>query len=525
LNVVEEMSIASGVPMPQVYVLDSEHGINAFAAGTSTEDAVVAVTRGTLDTLNRDELQGVIAHEFSHILNGDMRLNVRIMGVVFGILALTIIGRILIRVRGSSKKGGAIIPLMGLAFILIGYFGTMIGRMIQSAVSRQREYLADSSAVQFTRNPEGIGGALKKIGGLTDGSLLTSPKAEQAGHFFFGQGTKVSLFSRMLATHPPLIERITRIDPAFAGEFAETVAIAASSAAPPLAASGFAGSADQPIPMGIVVDPDEVIGHVGNPTEEHVAFGAELLAAIPDEIHETLFAPETAPLVVYSVLLDEDPTEREGQLKALRDKLEHKQIEWLVEHYPQFSKLDRRFRLPLVDLSTTALNRLESDNKLQIVSNMMTLITADSKVTLFEFSIQRLLLHRLMRSGKKPPKVVYKGLKPIMNEVADLLAGLAFAGQPDDPDQARQAFEAGMEHIPKPGNVKPHYDEEAAQSLGKVGEALDKLALAGLGVKERVIDACAHCAFHDREVTVEEAELLRVISSILGCPLPPFLPR
>lgn len=206
-NVVEEIAIASGVPVPDIYVLEEESGINAFAAGYSTSDAAVAVTRGTLETLNRDELQGVIAHEFSHIHNGDMRLNIRLMGILFGILALTIVGRILMYSGhgGRGRKGGGGVVFAGLAIMLIGYIGVFFGRWIKASVSRQREYLADASAVQFTRQPQGIGGALKKIAAAQAGSKLEAD-TEEVGHMLFASG----LASRMMATHPPIIEQIGR---------------------------------------------------------------------------------------------------------------------------------------------------------------------------------------------------------------------------------------------------------------------------------------------------------------------------
>ena len=226
VNVVEEMAIASGVRIPEIYVLPEE-GINAFAAGFSTDDAAIAVTDGCLKTLNRDQLQGVIAHEFSHILNGDMRLNIRLIGLLFGILLLAITGQILLRStlysggrRRDSKSGGAVmvIALVGLALILIGYIGVFFGRLIQSAVSRQREFLADASAVQFTRNPDGLAGALKQIGAHASGSVLRNNHATEASHLFFANGLQSS-FMNLFATHPPLVERIRAIDPSFDGDF------------------------------------------------------------------------------------------------------------------------------------------------------------------------------------------------------------------------------------------------------------------------------------------------------------------
>ncbi|HVE16916.1 MAG TPA: M48 family metallopeptidase, partial [Chthoniobacterales bacterium] len=231
-NVVEEMALASGVPVPDIYVLDEEQAINAFAAGNTPGDAVVAVTRGTLEQLNRDQLQGVIAHEFSHILNGDMRLNVRLIGVLTGILLLAMIGRIVFEisartggsVRSSdNKNGNAQLPLflIGAGIWLIGSIGVFFAKLIKAAVSRQREFLADASAVQFTRNPDGIAGALYKIGQA--GSKLESPRADEASHMFFGNGLGES-FMGLFATHPPIVERIQAIDPSFQPR-AETVPV------------------------------------------------------------------------------------------------------------------------------------------------------------------------------------------------------------------------------------------------------------------------------------------------------------
>ena len=214
-NVVEEIAIASGVPVPKIYVLEHEAAINAFAAGYSPSDAVIAVTRGALDRLNRDELQGVIAHEFSHVLNGDMRLNIRLMGVLFGILMIGLIGRKILehgRFGGRNKGAGAIL-VAALVAMIVGYVGLFFGRMIKAGVSRQRERLADASAVQFTRQTTGLAGALKKIGGLDEGSRLNErSNAEEVSHMLFGDGVG---FRGLFATHPPLVERIQELEPQF----------------------------------------------------------------------------------------------------------------------------------------------------------------------------------------------------------------------------------------------------------------------------------------------------------------------
>jgi Zn-dependent protease with chaperone function len=251
-NVVEEMAIASGVPVPEIYILEDEPAINAFAAGYTPADAAVTVTRGAMDKLTRDELQGVIAHEFSHVLNGDMRLNIRLMGVLFGILVIGIAGRKMLENtgRGSKDSGGYV--AFGIAILAIGYIGVFFGRLIKASISRQREYLADASAVQFTRQPLGIGGALKKIGALVEGSKLQSSEKEEVAHMLFGDGVG---YSDLFATHPPLEKRIKAIDPTFNPK--EFTQIAAAWTNPVQAGndddanasiSGFAPSGPMPMP-------------------------------------------------------------------------------------------------------------------------------------------------------------------------------------------------------------------------------------------------------------------------------------
>jgi len=218
-NVVEEMAIASGVPVPEIYVMEEEHGINAFAAGFSPSDAAIAVTRGTLELLDRDELQGVIAHEFSHILNGDMKLNVRLMGVLFGIMVLGLIGRMVVRggyhssiISSRRDRNAPVVLIVGIGLVILGGVGVFFARMIKAGVSRQREFLADASAVQFTRQSQGIASALKKIGGYSEGSKISATDPEEVSHMLFGSGS--SLLG-MFATHPPLVDRIQALDPAF----------------------------------------------------------------------------------------------------------------------------------------------------------------------------------------------------------------------------------------------------------------------------------------------------------------------
>lgn len=303
INVVEEMAIASGTPVPAIYVLDAERGINAFAAGHTLHDAAVAVTRGALDHLSRDELQGVIAHEFSHILNGDMRLNIRIMGLLFGILLLTVIGRELLRFSSNGgsrrrKKGdGAQLALVGLVLIVVGYIGVFFGRLIQAAISRQREYLADAAAVQFTRNPHGIAGALKKIGGAAAGSSLVAAHALEASHQLFASHARRSR-AALLSTHPPLVDRIRRIDPSFDGRF-EPLPAAAPPERWPGAAHPVRDVAAAPGPIGAA----SLLSSVGAPTADHVEYAARLMESLPGDLEAAARSPEGAPALLFALLL------------------------------------------------------------------------------------------------------------------------------------------------------------------------------------------------------------------------------
>ncbi|HMP06022.1 MAG TPA: M48 family metallopeptidase, partial [Lacipirellulaceae bacterium] len=321
LNVVEEMALASGVPVPPVYLMDQEPAINAFAAGYSPSDAVVAVTRGCAEQLSRDELQGVVAHEFSHILNGDMRINIRMIGMLFGILLVGLLGRIVVRSvlhsggrrSRNSKDGGGVLVLLaaGAALMILGYIGTLIGNLIKAAISRQREFLADASAVQFTRNPTGLAGALKQIGGATSGSRLQAANAAEASHMYFSQGVWEGL-TRLTATHPPLAERIRRLEPQWDGKYPAGAATGAGVAAPP-GAAGLAGAVGGApvVPVAVV---RRAADQVGDPNELHRQYAAALVDALPAQVKQAAHEPYGSRAVLLGLLTDRKPAIREQQL-------------------------------------------------------------------------------------------------------------------------------------------------------------------------------------------------------------------
>jgi Zn-dependent protease with chaperone function len=528
MNVVEEMAIASGIPVPQVYVIDSENNINAFAAGLEIGDSAVAVTHGALTKLNRDELQGVVGHEFSHLLNGDSRLNVQLIGILFGIMFMGIIGRqILSHGRFSARMGLPVIAA-GVCLMVIGYIGTFMGRLMQCAISRQKEFLADASAVQFTRNPLGLAGALKKIGGSTFGSQINSPGARQASHLFFSESHPDKLFA-FLATHPPLTQRIRLLDPSFDGKFIEMEEDAPR--AKPEYSTPFWGTArwgtKLQVPPGsplLSLIPAEVINHVGNPSKENIEQSRTFLDSIPEEISETVKSPQGAACVIYALLMDNDAALLSSQLPSLaRAMVVRGQTDNILKIAGKLSGLQQNLRLPLIELAMPALKGLTSMEKRNFLLILHSCINADGRVSLFELSVLWVLEKYLNPSEELFRNVSIFSISRVGLDIVVLLQVLACTGHATDKVKAEEAFHAGLDRIPELAARKPVFAFEEIVSYARVNNALTRLIEASFKIRESVIDACAHCAFKDQNVTVEERELLRVIALALQCPLPPFL--
>jgi Zn-dependent protease with chaperone function len=522
LNVVEEMALASGVPVPPVFMLSEEQGINAFAAGHSPSDAVVGVTRGCAQELSRDELQGVIAHEFSHILNGDMRINLRLIGILHGILLMGLVGRELLRIAGigggRSRKnnGGLYLLLTGLAFMVIGFLGLLFGNLIKAAISRQREFLADASAVQFTRNPEGIAGALKRIGAAVFGSQLVSPTAAEASHMYFASGL-TSLF----ATHPPLAERIRRLQPQWNGEYppaaaAEGEVLAADGA------SGFVGesrrgeSTSAEPALAVVQHAAE---QVASPTESHRKYVHELLAALPQPVASAAHDPYGARAIIFATLLDRDADVRAAQLRALEKAAEADVFELTLRLVPSVSQVDVRSRLPLVDMTLPALRAMTRAQYEKFAACFNELVQADKRLGLFEWALHEILMRHLRPQFDpvRPRPIKYHDLQRLAEQCSVLLSALARECQHDD----EVAFQAGARHLPE---VSLRYVPLATSGLDELRSALEELAATAPKIRHRLIDACAACISADAAVSVGEAELLRAICDMLDCPMPPLLP-
>ncbi len=535
LNVVEEMAIASGVPVPQVYVLDDEKGINAFAAGHSTSDAVVAATRGCIRLLTRDELQGVVGHEFSHILNGDMRLNIRLMGLVFGIVCIAAVGRFLLYARGNSRDRNAL-PLLGLVLLAVGGIGVVFGRLIQASVSRQREFLADASSVQFTRNPGGIAGALKKIGAYSLGSRLEAPQAEQVSHMFFGNGVSAS-FLGLFATHPPIAERIRAVEPNWDGEFpplvpAKIEAVPRAAVAdlekarilPPL----IPGLPPMQTPAGPIVtailSAQAGFPEPGTATTAHLRYAEELRNSMPPAVRTAARDPLGASALIYGLLLSSEPTMRAKQLDLLGQsttaeiRLETERLQ------PTVTEVAARARLPLADMALPALRQLSPAQYRQFNSALQQLIEADGEIDLFEYVLQKIILRHLNPhfAGARKPVIQFYTLKPLMPDCAVLLSALAHVGT-EDSGQAQAAFQRGAAQVGHVAQTGLDFISAGQCDLSQVDAALDRLNQAVPQIKKNLLNACAQTVAADGVIQELEAELLRAIADTLDCPLPPFL--
>ena len=477
--------------MPQVYVLDGEKGINAFAAGHTTSDAVVAVTHGCLKLLSRDELQGVIGHEFSHILNGDMKLNVRLIGILFGIFCIATLGRILMSMRSSNSRDRNALPLMGVLLLVVGSLGLFFGRLIQAAVSRQREFLADASSVQFTRNPAGLSGALQKIGGYGFGSWLISDHAPDAGHLFFGNGIPRPMFG-MMATHPPLEDRIRAIDTAWDGKFPRVDASVIQeeikkSAGQPRSvivdgrmfilggAMADAATAAQLPP----IRPHVIMPSLGKPTPLHLEYAQQMRDALPDSLTQAAREPLGAAAMIYALLLAPDEKLRATQITGIGSSFSSSVAEKTAALYPEVFAIATRVRLPMVTISLGALKQLTAQEFEQFSTTLQWLINSDGQMALFEFVLQKIVMRNLgPKFGRVAPRTVqFYTLKPLIPDCVVVLSALAQVGS-NNAAEVRKAFDAGVPYLRPPDSVSIELLPVDQCGVGALNDALDRLALS-----------------------------------------------
>lgn len=508
-NVVEEMAIASGIPVPRIYVLENENGLNAFAAGWSTQDAAIAVTRGLLDALDRDQLQGVVAHEFSHIFHGDMRLNIRLMGVLFGIICIAEAGRVLLRSssvsRRSDRKGNAL-PVLGLALMLIGSVGALFAGLIRAALSRQREYLADASAVTYTRNPRGIGTALARIADVH--SRIEHPRAGEASHLYFADGMQ-RWFGGLTATHPPIEQRIERVLPGFLaaqrrdrGAATEATDNASATATATKVAAALAPA--HAAAMSLVGNVDSAAVEAARATLAHLPL--DLLGAARDSgrVEGLLFA-----LLHIRALPPVASTASEAVVHEARS------LESAVED------LSRSDRLALLELAIPALRRLPPATREDVLQRSRAAMEHDGVITPFEFALWKILQRHLTAPDRASRKVAGASLASAQDAIATVLSVLAHAA--GNEASAAAAFAAGAEMVEAGGRLSLR--PASASTIAELEAALDRLATVTPFGKRQLLAACSRAAMADGVLGADESELLRALSATFGCPLPPSLPR
>lgn len=537
LNIVEEMALASGVPVPPVYVMPGQMGINAFAAGYSIHDAVVGVTEGAMRGLTREELQGVIGHEFSHILNGDMRLNIRLIGILYGLLVLAIVGRVVLRLAGSGRRssskkdsGGAVFVVAGLALMVVGYAGYFFGGLIKRAVSRQREYLADASAVQFTRNPGGLANALKKVGGLAAGGLIKHEHAEEVSHMFFADGIKRFFGGGSLfATHPPLAKRVKLLDPSFNGEFAaltEEMLLASGQdkpvekkTPPPLAAERGKEFMKRAMMMGGVVatNPAAIMAQAGLLGSDQLDDAEALLGALPEELRGDVRDSVGAQTVVLALLLTSDGEEPTADAWAW---LPVSLADAVGRQMDKLKGIPSGLRLALVDLAMPAIRTFTAEQAGRFLELVGQIIHADRKINLFEFAVQEILRAGLRETLKiEPPRITVTEIKGVLAEAGLLMNVMAFAGQPDD-TSAAAAFEAGLKAMAllEAGLT---YRPLVSGDLDQVKAALDKMLTTNMVVRKQFLEGAIACLMADGKIRANESELFRAFAASLEVPVPP----
>jgi Zn-dependent protease with chaperone function len=555
-NVVEEMAIASGVPVPEIWVLEQEPGINAFAAGYTPSDAAIGVTRGAVEHLTRAELQGVIAHEFSHILNGDMRLNIRLVGLLFGILVLSILARHAMRLSrgGRNSRGAAPVLLVAMVVMIVGSIGVLFGRLIKAGVSRQREYLADASAVQFTRDNTAVAGALKKLAIVAEGSQLVATDGEEFSHMLFGDGTG---YSQLFATHPPLVERIRRLDPAFdPSELPQLAAQwqrrrraeqeAAEVAERQAARDRFPGGlgslpGSEALPEGVVggvlagaiLAGGAVAGEggasapaarrVGNPGLDHVRYAELLHSELPDALAEAAHMQDHAVELVLAVLVDaagHDHTRHLALIEAQRGPDSRVAVESLLPHFAALHPVQRG---PLLAIAFPALKRRPRTDLDAFVDLVEALIHLDGEVSVFEYALGRDLAAHV-REAQDPARARAfgaAGLAEVEAEAAQVLAVLAMHGHADE-ESARRAYWKGLYMLLPQSEVPYVPPRDWVATLDRALPRLDRLEPMA---KALLLEAFLETMHHDGRITIEEAELLRAVCASLHCPLPPPLPE
>ncbi|QDU62094.1 hypothetical protein Pan216_29600 [Planctomycetes bacterium Pan216] len=520
LNVVEEMAIAAGVPVPRVYVLEREVGINALVAGMSPRESVLAVTRGSLRSLDRDELQGLVAHEFCHLLNGDMRLNCHLMALLQGAVQVDTWGREML--YPLDDRGGNVVG--GVIFRTVGAIGVGISRLIKRAIGRQREYLADATAVQFTRNPAAVVGVLKKVGGHPAGSRLATPRAELASHMFFAEGLRLAPWARV---HPPLEQRVLQLDGDFDGHFApielpafdrwETILDEhprIESMATLMCEREERGRSAKAV--GILL-PALLGANLTAPRSTHLRYASALLAELPTKLRQASASVDSAQALACALLLSKGRGVRERQWEALKNEIPRGVLEQIPPLMGEVADLPRYARLPLVELAMPSLRQLSRSARREFLNVVDKLAHADDELDVFELALSYTMTHHL-EIDTWGGKAGYHSLRSLRDEVSILLSVLAEIGH-RDLAKASLAFQEGAKRL---GSAAGELTWTPAGAKGPklFAATFPTIINASPAIKRRILEASAACIEYDRKLSVDEAELMRVIGSGFDCPIP-----
>jgi len=543
INVVEEMSIASGVPVPGLYILENEVGINAFVAGYLPTEAVMVVTAGAINNFTRNEMQGVVAHEYSHILNGDMQINIRLMSMLAGILMISSFGHLLMRGnrRSFRSKESSGLAVLGFLFLLIGYIGVFFGRLIKAAVSRQREYLADAASVQFTRNPEGISSALNRIREISAGSYMKSAYAEEMSHMCFAQSFNM-LVTNWMATHPPLMDRIKRIDPSYVARIKarelntkykqkanQKNRVDNEVTAQPAAAT----VSNNPV-MGAVmnfsepVNPESISSHelvdsAGKIDESHIAFAVKIHNAFSDELMNAIHQVEAARIVLLNMILVRMNL-NEG-MQYLKTKISESELKIIEKFNDEIAKLEKFQRLPLFEMLLPTLKQMKESDKMIYLKLCENFIKSDKRYTLFEFVLFSILTKNLSPNAGRDINIKYHSFKSVRNELQLIFSVMAHSSQCSE-DERNKSYEKVVQSFTAVSDGESlkllDYKEITPKKMTAAFQRLSKLSPI---LKRSVIESSADIAMHDGQLKYAEAELLRAIADLLSCPLPPLLPQ
>ena len=509
-NVVEEMAIASGMPVPAIYVQDEEPGINSFAAGMTINDAVIVVTQGALASLDRDELQAMIAHEFSHIRNGDIRLNTRLAAAMAGLLMIAKLAELLHHDRGNHSSDRLDISIgrrrgtadaFATGCHLLGYGGVLFGDLLKAAVNRQREILADASAVQFTRHPEALANALKKVAGHPYASLMFHPNSRTFSHLFFAQGLD-STFAGLLASHPPLSDRIRQLQPDWDGQYIRSSV--------GMRQADYLEESD--IPVQRRADPSRTV--LETPTGQAVPLANidldaphEWLPLIPAPLVTAAHQQALAPLVICSLLLSTDLAIRHRQLTS---HPQGKAVDELT-HYP----LPLRLRLGLLELCLPTLKSLPAAEYQSLIQQLEQLTQADGETSLFEWLLMRVVRHQMEPSSQpmttRKLDAVTAELQLLGSAVAHFTATKANPAETFFVHYWQTLGLADQPLLPKP-------------TIESLDEPLDTLQRSAPGVRLQLVRAISAAMELDGEITDNEFELFRTLAVCLDCPIPPPQP-